>query len=287
MRFVAVDVETANADQSSICAIGAVEFIDLQPAREWYSLIDPEDYFDELNVMIHGIDEDAVRDAPKFPDAFPQLSALVSTNLAVCHTAFDSGAIRRSLSKYMLDDWPVQWLDSARVVRRAWPDKFGQRGYGLAPVAKFLGVNFQHHHALEDAKAAGIILCRAIQDAGIALEEWPTRVRQPIFPGNEHPHPIAQHGAEDGAFHGEVIVFTGALHIPRREAAAMAAQAGFDVGENVTKKTTVLVVGDQDARRLAGHARSSKHRKAEALIRDGSRIRVITESDFERLIASA
>ena len=64
----------------------------------------------------------------------------------------------------------------------------------------------------------------------------------------------------------------------------MAAEAGCDVASSVTRKTTLLVVGDQDIRRLAGHKKSSKHRKAETLIQKGQPIRILGESDFFSLI---
>jgi DNA polymerase III subunit epsilon len=43
------------------------------------------------------------------------------------------------------------------------------------------------------------------------------------------------------------------------------------------------VVGDQDIVKLAGHEKSSKHRKAEALIADGQGIRILRETVFRRL----
>jgi DNA polymerase-3 subunit epsilon len=55
----------------------------------------------------------------------------------------------------------------------------------------------------------------------------------------------------------------------------------------VTKKTTILVVGDQDVARLAGHEKSSKHRKAEQLVAEGQQIRIIRESDFKTLVRTA
>ena len=67
-----------------------------------------------------------------------------------------------------------------------------------------------------------------------------------------------------------MLVFTGALSIPRHEAADAAAAAGCRVDDSVTKHTTLLVVGDQDLRVLNGHEKSSKHRKAEMLIAKGS-----------------
>ena len=91
-------------------------------------------------------------------------------------------------------------------------------------------------------------------------------------------------GNPEGQLYGEVIVFTGALSITRREASQLAADAGCEVGASVKKTTTLLVVGDQDIQRLAGHKKSSKHRKAEQLIAEGQRIRILGESDFLRLV---
>jgi DNA polymerase-3 subunit epsilon len=48
----------------------------------------------------------------------------------------------------------------------------------------------------------------------------------------------------------------------------------------------LLIVGDQDLRKLSGHERSSKHRKAEQLIAKGYPIRILGESDFQRLVIS-
>jgi DNA polymerase-3 subunit epsilon len=54
MDFVALDVETANADSSSICQIGLATFEDGCLVDEWSTLVNPEDYFDPFNVSIHG-----------------------------------------------------------------------------------------------------------------------------------------------------------------------------------------------------------------------------------------
>ena len=72
----------------------------------------------------------------------------------------------------------------------------------------------------------------------------------------------------------------------RREATDLAATAGCAVPGSVRKTTTLLVVGDQDIRKLGGKTKSSKHRKAEQLISEGQPIRVLTESDFRSLVES-
>ncbi|MDD2791160.1 MAG: hypothetical protein PHU40_10910 [Sulfurimonas sp.] len=40
----------------------------------------------------------------------------------------------------------------------------------------------------------------------------------------------------------------------------------------------------QDATKLAGHEKSSKHRKAEELIQKGQHIQIIGESDFKEMV---
>lgn len=276
MDFVAIDFETANPDFSSICQIGVARFKDGRLLDTWESLVDPQDYFSGFNVSIHGIDEDAVRGAPNWPIAFAECAPLLNGATIVSHTPFDRVALAKACEKHGIAAPPLPWLDTACVARRAWP---GER-WALRKITKRLGIAFRHHDAKEDARAAGEVLLRAIQETGLDVEGWIQRVRQPIDPTRTQ---IASPGNPDGPLYGEVLVFTGALSLPRKAASELAARAGCEVAEGVTKHTTLLVVGDQDIRRLGGEEQSSKHRKAEALIEKGQAIRIIGESDFQRL----
>lgn len=280
--FVAIDVETANPSLASICQIGVVTFEQGKPVERWSSYVDPEDYFDGMNIVVHGIDEDTVRGAPKLPDIYDDLRARLAGRIVVSHTSFDRTSISQAFSRYALTSPDCRWLDSARVVRRAWSE-FARSGYGLASVCKHLGIEFKHHDAAEDAWAAGQVLQKAIEATGLSIDDWLTRVYAPI---NLQDHePIRRDGALEGPLKGNELVFTGALSITRNEAADLAAAAGCAVASGVRKTTTILVVGDQDVDKLNGHAKSSKHRKAEELMANGQPIRILRESDFQRLIA--
>lgn len=285
MNFVAIDVETANADMASICSVGAVRFENGRVAEEWYSLVDPQDYFDSINVSIHGIDQTMVRGAPTYAEASHTLHAMLQDAVTVTHTHFDRVATHQASSRWAVAVPVCTWLDSARVARRAWAE-CAIRGYGLANVCRLIGYEFQHHNALEDAKAAGHIMLAAMERTGLDLDGWLTRVKQPIDPSSGSSGAAVQRdGNPEGSLQGEVIVFTGALAIPRREAADLAASVGCEVDSGVTKKTTLLVVGDMDVQRLAGHSKSSKHRKAEDLTAKGQPIRIIRETDFRELVS--
>jgi DNA polymerase-3 subunit epsilon len=279
MEFVAIDVETANADISSICQIGMARYENGVLAEEWKSYVDPEDYFDGINISIHGIDESVVHGAPTLTKLADYLYRFLNNRVVVCHTHFDRVAVKQAVEKYGIIPPECVWLDSARVARRVWKE-FAWSGYGLYNVCRTLGYEFKHHDALEDAKAAGYVLLTAINRSGLDLEAWLKRIQQPIDPASR----IKREGNPEGPLYGEVLVFTGALEIPRRDAAEMAAKIGCQVACGVTKKTTILVVGDQDVKRLAGHEKSSKHRKAEELISKGFSIRILRESDFRELV---
>lgn len=280
MEFVAVDVETANADFASICQIGIASFRDGQLADAWVSLINPDDWFSPVNVSIHGIDENQVKEAPTWGHIYPEIAGRMQGKIVVCHTAFDRVALARACERYDSTSCECIWLDSAKVVRRAWP-QFSKSGYGLSNVASFLNIDYKAHDALEDARCAGLLLLSAIAHTGFALEEWLDRVNRPIGSVGDGLH---RDGKADGELSGEILAFTGALSIPRREAADAAAALGCQVEDGVTRHTTILVVGDQDLRRLAGHSKSSKHLKAEHLIATGQAIRIIGESDFMRIV---
>lgn len=278
-HFFAIDVETANAALSSICQIGVVEFCDGKEISAASWLIDPECWFDDVNVTIHGITPEMVRGAPKFGDVAELLRARIGTGVVVCHTHFDRVALRQACDSCRLPAMPFTWLDSAKVARRTW-EQFAQSGYGLAPVASHLGITFRHHDALEDARAAGLILLRAIEHSGRSLDIWLEQAERRITANRQ----IQREGEGDGELSGEAIVFTGKFSMDQEVASVMAAKAGGDVLGNVNRKTTMLVVGERDIQ-PGWPTKSGKHRKAEELISKGFNIRIIGEPDFLALVS--
>ena len=177
--FVAIDVETANAFMGSICQIGAVRFEDGREVEHRSWLVDPRDHFDAINVSIHRIDQQKVLGQPCFAERHVELSTFTAEAVTICHTHFDRVALSQACANGGHSPLTCRWLDSARVARRAWPE-VAQSGFGLAPLAERFGISFRHHDAAEDARAAGLIMLRAISDTGIQLEDWFARVDQSL-----------------------------------------------------------------------------------------------------------
>ncbi len=221
---------------------------------------------------------------PTLPTVWADLASRLREHVLVSHTSFDRVALERARVLYSLAELHAIWLDSAKITRRAWPEIFGRRGYSLGNVASELGIEFRHHDALEDARAAAEIVIRICADTDTDIGDWLRRVELPIFPRAPGSVSERREGNVEGPLYGETILFTGALGILRWQAADMAAGAGCDVARSLTKKVTILVVGTQDRRRLRGYDKSSKHRAAEAVIRAGREIQILSEPDFLELM---
>ena len=276
--YFALDVETANVDRSSICQIGLVLFKDGQEEYSWSTLVNPECEFDDYNVSIHGIDKEDVRDAPKYAQIHDALSDMVKGEIIVHHSSFDRTAFNRRFARSGVEAFSCKWLDNTAVVRRVWKE-FARKGYNLKNLSKHFQIQLSHHDALSDARAAGIIFSKAMSESGTKPDDWLCLSKKPITSSS-----VARDGRKDGLFFGEKIVFTGTLMEDRAVCAERAANLGFTVQNGVTKQTSYLCVGIQDPTVLAGHSKSSKHRKAEKYLTEGQDLVIISEEDFWDMI---
>lgn len=282
--FIAIDVETANESPSSICQIGLAKYKDFQLVDTWDTLVDPDDYFLSLNCAIHGIQPEDVVGAPTFSELFGPLKEQLEGQVVLHHTHFDRTAIHRACELYGLRPPALDWLDTACVARRTW-EQFQRSGYGLRNLCEHIGFQFEHHKALEDAKAAGAVFIEACRLREVGPKEWLALARMPISPSSAAAGYDYGKGDPEGHLHGEVICFTGTLDTLRREdAITLAKKAGCTVGGGITRKTTILVQGDQAILRARGKATSNKMKKAEEYARKGQAIRLIRESDFLKLV---
>ena len=280
-RLVVVDVETANEMRGSICQIGIVVYENGNEIDAWETLIDPQDEFDWMNVSIHGITEEDVQGAPVIDDVLPILKNYFDGNMVATYGSFDRLAFDSALPDAFSG---VQWLDVTRIVRRTWKD-FAYSGYNLANMCRHLGIDLNHHQALSDARAAGEIVFRAVAESGIALQEWPVRVNRAIFyqENKEKLKKLFKDANPDGALYGEVLVVTGTLSVPRMEFFKFANQHGCEIGNTVSKKTTMLVCGRQDPDKIKGEL-SRKERKTKELLESGHEIQILSEDDFRKLV---
>jgi len=166
--FIALDVETANRDIGSICQVGLAAYKNGELIREWSSLINPEEKFSTFNIKIHGLTAEDVAEAPTLPKTAKTLRLWLNQEIVVCHTMFDKRALTRAFAKYGLPELKCRWLDSCQVARETWYSS----SYSLPVICDLIGHKFQHHDALEDAKAAGALILAAERETGLIPVDW-------------------------------------------------------------------------------------------------------------------
>ncbi len=159
LTFNVVDVETANYDRATICQIGVVHVVNGRIRDEWSTLVDPEEEFTSRFTEIHGISTEQVMDAPVLPDIWNDLRNIVENQVLISHSAFDRTALDKAADSYNLNRLRVRWYDSVKIARNAWPQMPGR--HGLKNLAAQLDIRFRHHDALEDARAAAMVVLRA------------------------------------------------------------------------------------------------------------------------------
>ena len=102
MKFVAIDFETANSERSSACEIGLAIVEDFKIVDKISYLIKPMDnYFDYYNTVIHGIDEDMVKNEPEFDKIYEKIRPILDSYPIIAHNAsFDISVLRHTLDLY-------------------------------------------------------------------------------------------------------------------------------------------------------------------------------------------
>lgn len=177
MEFVAIDFETASSNSNSACQLAAVTVSDGEITHEQSWLIRPPRlYFAPRNIAVHGIRPSQVRDAPSMADIWEEVEALLDGNVILAHNArFDIGVLVSSLASHDIACPALQFSCTRAIAKGAWP---GRSRYGLKPLGTWLGIDFKHHDALEDARCcAQIALAAASAAEQTNLEDLETKLK--------------------------------------------------------------------------------------------------------------
>lgn len=158
--FAAIDFETANGKQSSVCSVGIVVVREGIVAEKAYSLIKPRpNFYSYWTTRIHGLSGDDTDNAPDFPDVWNSIVPLIDGLPLVAHNSpFDEGCLRAVHQLYSMSYPDYTFYCTCRASRRINP---GLPNHQLHTVAAFHGFDLHNHHnALADAEACAQIALR-------------------------------------------------------------------------------------------------------------------------------
>lgn len=181
LNFTAIDFETANEQQSSVCSLGLVIVRNGEIVDKKYRLIRPPELrFNWRNIKVHGIQAKDVENELEFYRYWKSLQTILKEHTVIAHNAgFDMGVLNAILNTYKLENPNIEYSCSLRIARRTWK---GMKSYSLGKIGKDLGYEFKHHHALEDAgMSAKLIIDACKKTNSNSLEELHSNLQ--IKPG--------------------------------------------------------------------------------------------------------
>ena len=165
-RYAIVDVETTGgrAARSRITEIGIVIFDGEKIVETYETLVNPETYIPAGITRLTGIDEEMVKDAPKFFEVAKRVVELTEGAIFVAHNvAFDYSFFREEF-KRLGYTYSRRRLCTVRLSKKAFP---GLPSYSLGNLIKHFDFTVSaRHRALADALATTELLKMSLQQQG-------------------------------------------------------------------------------------------------------------------------
>ncbi len=162
MNFTAIDFETANGQRNSACSLGLVRVENgvIVESKDWL-ISPPEMYFHPMNVSIHGITEEDVRNKPSFNYIWEEVENYLQGEMVIAHNAsFDVSVLRACLETYGIRFPDFDYLCTVQISRNIWPN---MPNHKLNTMAHLFNIPLRHHDALEDTLACAKIAIKACQ----------------------------------------------------------------------------------------------------------------------------
>ena len=162
-RVIAFDVETPNAWNDRISAIGITVIEDGRIARGYTSLVNPETHFDPFNISLTGITPDMVRTAPTFPELWRQIGPVLQSGILLAHNApFDLRVLACCLKDYGIPGpRTVRYACTVRMGRTCYP---GLPNHRLDTLCRRCRIPLSHHQADSDSRACAALFLDYLQN---------------------------------------------------------------------------------------------------------------------------
>lgn len=153
--FCVVDIEsTGSIKNGQIIEIGAVKIQNGKELGHFENLIKVDEIPENISELT-GITSSMLENAPSLPSVLNEFRLFLKDSIFVAHNVqFDYNFISNSLEKCGFGVLLNQYLCTIELSKRLIPND----RYSLASLKELLNINIPHHRALNDAKAAALIL---------------------------------------------------------------------------------------------------------------------------------
>lgn len=296
--FCVVDIETTGLDYScDIIEVSAIKVRNDKILDSYSELIRPDFYFlddsnstriyiDDFISDLTGITNEMLESADQIPAVIPRFRDFIGSDILVGHNivSFDANFLYDAFSAHLDTTFSNNLIDTMRLSRWIVPDLDHHR---LVDLAQLFSIDSSGmHRGLKDCEIT-LKCLYGLKDIAVnnygSIDNFIQHTKRTKNTSLRSMDIQAQTSDFDisNPIYGSVCVFTGTLErMSRKEAMQIVKNLGGDNGDNVTKKTNYLILGNNDFCKSIKDGKSNKQKKAEKLKSEGYDIEVISESVF-------
>jgi DNA polymerase-3 subunit epsilon len=291
---VVIDIETTGLDAryDEIIELSAVKVRNGQVVQTFSKLVKPQYDVPQFITELTGITNYVLRHAPAIHDVLADYMDFIGNEVVVGHNVnFDINFLYDKYLSLTEKEFNNDFVDTLRLARFLLRDiqhhrlidlvEYYQLGddvehRGLADAVAALKVLIQLHHT---AVAQYGTIEQFVENVKLRANHTPPSLQASSITTDKTEFDIAN------ALYGQYCVFTGALErMLRKEAFQLVVDGGGMVQDNVTKDTNYLILGSLGYSRNIKDGKSSKLKKAENLILDGSDLTILSENVFYDMV---
>lgn len=287
-EYVMIDTETTgfSVEWDSLIEIGALKIRGGEVVDTFETFVKLDGELPDFITELTGITDAMLADAPAPQEAVKAFLDFLGNDVIVGYNVrFDIGFIREDIKQYFGQEMNNDYIDCMRIARKLFPE---EKHHRLKDMRKLLGIGVdKEHRASHDCVATKAVF---EQLRNVAIEKYGTidDFKKSFAHKDLKAGDISTKNTSFDVTHplfGMTCVFTGTLEkMTRREAMQAVVDVGGTVGDNVTKDTNFLVLGNNDYCSTIKDGKSTKQKKAEALMLKGNDIVIIPENVFYEML---
>lgn len=293
-NYTVLDLETTGLSPTydNIIEIAAIKVKNNKIIETYQQLINPGYKINDFISSLTGITNEMLSSAPKIDVVIHNFLNFVSNDVIVGHNVnFDINFMYDNVYKTAGTYFSNDFIDTMRLSRKLFKE---EKHHRLLDVAKYCQIDVdEHHRALADCNSTFLIYNRLKE---VALEQYGNL---DSFSGSfrsmqSKPYdykklreltPDTYDFDETHPLYHKSCVFTGTLEkMTRTEAAQLVLNCGGVIENNITKKTNILVLGNNDYCKSIKDSKSTKQKKAEEYIIRGQDLIILPEDMFYSII---
>lgn len=294
-RIVVFDIEILNQDPTSLCAIGIVELIDQKVNSTYYSLIKPRNLsYDVYRYKVHKIKSKSLIHERRFDEVWKDIHHYFENSLVVAHDIQGDMLHLREVWKQYHIPYPSLHMSCTNVLAHLLYPSL--KKYNLSELAKMHHIDFQAHHALEDAQATASLLLKMMEDAKVDTLKELHQFYHLDFGEMKHKYYrniISPEAAtqlleltqkEDAYLYHQSVCFTGKLSMPKELLEEKTKEVSALYSHQVSHQTNYLVIGKLGYHQVRFGKENKKVKKALKLMKQGQDLKIIHENEYLKLL---